>query len=347
MTDRMHGAAMELLLEDELSRPDDATISALHSLDGDIVVLGAGGKMGPTLARMAARATASRGSAVYAVSRFRDGAARASLEAAGVRCITADLSDRAAVDALPAVPNVLYLSGQKFGAQQDVPGTWRQNAVVPAYVATRFAAVRDVRIVVFSTGNVYGLTALGAPASHEDDAAAPVGEYAQSCVARERIFSAVADGTGARVLHFRLFYACDCRYGVVTEIAERVLCGEVIDDSMPEVNVIWQGDANRLALRALTLAANPPLPLNVSGPLIAVRDIAEACARAAGKAVRWRATSRENTTALRADVSRLGTLLPHTPLPLDAVCERTVRWLQTGGRTLNKPTKFAVRDGGF
>lgn len=307
-----------------------------------MLVLGAGGKMGPTLARMARRALEGTSRRVTAVSRFGSADVAASLEADGVTTIRADLSDPRAMAALPDAANVVWMAGQKFGTTGDPVGTWTQNVVASTHAAERYAGSR---IVCFSTGNVYGPSRVSAGGSREDDALRPDGEYAASCVGRERVFESVARRTGSPLLLFRLFYACDLRYGVVTEIALKVLRGEPVSLATGYANVIWQGDANRLALRALGLAATPAVALNVTGPMVAVREIASRIGTMAGVTPVF--TDTEADEALVANTTRLSQLLPHTPLPLDELCAWAVGWIRQDGRLLNKPTKFEVRDGRY
>lgn len=325
-----------------LAAPDDTTTRALGSLDGDILVLGAGGKMGPSLACMARRALGASSRRVIAVSRFADSAVISALEAHGVETIRADLADPRAVAVLPDAANVIWMAGQKFGTNGDPVGTWTQNVVASVLAAERFAGSR---IVCFSTGNVYGRSAVRAGGSRESDALVPDGEYAASCVGRERVFESVARRSASPLLLFRLFYACDLRYGVVTEVALKVLQGIPVSLATGYANVIWQGDANRLALRALTVAANPALALNVTGPLVPVREIAERIGKIAGIAPIFEAN--EGATALVANTDKLAALLPHDALPLDTLCAWAVAWIRNNGRLLNKPTKFEVRDGRF
>jgi hypothetical protein len=339
MSDRPRDIAS---LEEWLSRPDDATRSALASLDGDVIVLGAGGKMGPTVARMARRAIADRTRRVIAVSRFSDSVAAEQLAAHGVDVLRADLSDPAAVAALPFAPSMLWMAGQKFGTTGDPVGTWTHNVVAPVHVAERYAGARTV---CFSTGNVYGRAPVAAGGSCEDAPLRPDGEYAASCIGRERVFESVARRTKSPLLLYRLFYANDLRYGVVTEIARKILHDEPIDLTTGHVNVMWQGDANRLALRALAIAATPPLALNVTGPIVMVREIAERVGRHAGITPRF--TGTEGLESLLGNVQRLHELLPHDALPLDTLCQWAVDWIREGGPLLDKPTKFEVRDGRF
>ncbi len=336
----------ELDLDALLSTPDEHTVGALSSLSGDVLILGAGGKMGPTVARMARRAIADPSRRVIAVSRFTDKTAARALSAHGVETIRVDLADPAAVAALPDASNVLWMAGQKFGSTGDPVGTWTQNVVASALAAQRYAGSR---IVCFSTGNVYGRQIVVRGGASEGDALVPDGEYAASCIGRERVFESIARRTLSPLLLYRLFYACDLRYGVVTDIAHKVLHGIPVSLDTAFVNVIWQGDANRLALRALTAAAVPTaevsVALNVTGPVVAVRDIAERVGAIAGISPVFAGTPRDD--ALIANTDRLAERLPHTALRLDTLCEWAVQWIRGDGRLLNKPTKFEVRDGRY
>ena len=332
----------EVSLEARLAAPDQETIEALEQIDGDVIILGAGGKMGPTLARMARRAIADGSRRVIAVSRFSDTAAASALEAEGIEIVRADLSDPRAVSSLPDAANMIWMAGQKFGTSGDPVGTWTHNVVASMHAAERYAGSR---IVCFSTGNVYGRSALSHGGSQEGDALVPDGEYAASTIGRERVFESVTRRTVSPLLLYRLFYACDLRYGVVTELARQVLEQRPIDLTTGWVNVIWQGDANRLALRALLVANNPALALNVTGPMIRVRELAERIGQHAGIAPQF--TGTEQQDALVANVDRLQEYLPYTPLPLDTLCAWAVAWIRHGGRLLSKPTKFEVRDGKF
>lgn len=332
----------ESSLDARLAAPDEETIAALESLEGDIIVLGAGGKMGPTVTRMARRALQGSTRRVIAVSRFSDADVAASLEAIGVSVVRADLSDPVAVAQLPFAPNVLWMAGQKFGTTGDPVGTWTQNVVASVHAAERFAGAR---IVCFSTGNVYARSPVAAGGSRESDALAPDGEYGASCVGRERVFESVARRTLSPLLLYRLFYACDLRYGVVTDIALKVLRGEPIKLANGYANVMWQGDASRLALRALTIADVPAIALNVTGPIVSVREIAERVAQFAGVAPTF--DGAEGDDALLANVERLSERLPYTALPLDTLCAWAVAWIQSNGRLLGKATKFEVRDGKY
>jgi nucleoside-diphosphate-sugar epimerase len=350
--------ANESELEALLSEPDDATIASLASLDGDIVLLGAGGKMGPTLARMARRAldradTTRSARRVVAVSRFSNSAVASQLEQEGVELVRADLSDPAQVRTLPVAPNMIWMAGQKFGSASDPVATWTHNVVASTYAAEHYAGSR---IVCFSTGNVYGMSRVANGGSREEDTLRPDGEYAASCIGRELSFESIARRTGSPLLLYRLFYACDLRYGVVTDLALRIRDGIAIPLSTSHANVIWQGDANRLALRALGAAARPPVSLNVTGPIVSIRDIATRLAKRLEREPLFRdlqgegdseATNSQNAEALVANVDRLGQLLPASTLPLDVLLDWTAEWIRHARPVLNKPTKYEVRDGRF
>jgi nucleoside-diphosphate-sugar epimerase len=329
-------------LEEHLSRPTPALQRLLATVPGPLVVLGAGGKMGPSLARMAKRADATR--RVVAVSRWSDRAAAAALEIHGVETHAADLLDPRALAALPDAPNVVFMAGQKFGTTGNPATTWAMNAAVPAFVAERYAGSRTV---VFSTGNVYALTAPERGGAKESDPPAPVGEYAYSCLARERIFSAAAARHGTPVAIVRLNYAHDLRYGVLTDLALRVERGEPVDLAMGFVNVIWQGDANAFALAALAHAATPePYVVNVAGSEIhRVADLARALGERFGTAPILEGT--EGRDALLSDASRMRTMLDHSLMPIDTLLDWVVAWRRTGGKLLGKPTNFERRDGRF
>ena len=334
-------------LDDALSAPRAATVAALRACPGDIVVLGAGGKMGPTLARMLVRAAAQADGAarrrVVAVSRFSSAAAERSLHEVGVETLRCDLLDRAAVARLPVVPNVIYMAGQKFGTTDAPSRTWMQNVVVPAICAERYA---DARLVVFSTGNVYPLSAPAAGGSRESDPIGPIGEYAASCVGRERVFEHYSATRRTRVAIVRLNYAIDLRYGVLVDLAARVMEGRPVPLAMSHVNVIWQGDANRAAIELLPHASSPPLVVNVTGgESISVRDVAEQLARRMGRAVAFEGS--ESPTALLSDASRMRSLIDPPEMPLERLLDWVAEWVSSGRPLSGKPTGFEKRDGTF
>ena len=335
----------ETELEELLSRPTPGVVETLSSLRGDLVVLGAGGKMGPTLARMARRALAAADSRsrVIAVARFSSEQARAALEAAGVRVVACDLLSRAAVDRLPDAAAAVFMLGAKFGTTGSEALTWATNSYGAALAAERYAGIPTV---VFSTGNVYPLVPVDCGGATEDTPPAPVGEYAQSALARERIFEFFSHRDGTPCVIVRLNYAFEPRYGVLLDVAKRVLRGDAIDLRMGYVNCIWQGDANAAALRCLALVRSPPFVLNLTGAeTIAVRALAERFGAHFGREPVF---DREpQPTALLSDASLAGRLLGAPTVSLDAAIELVADWIEAGGRTLAKPTHFETRDGRF
>jgi nucleoside-diphosphate-sugar epimerase len=338
-------------LEAVLAEPSDADVEFAARLQDDVLVLGAGGKMGPSLARRIHRALAQAGSRshVIAASRFSSAAARQDLEAGGIRTFVCDLLDPAQIASLPRCPNVLFLAGRKFGTVDRTDLTWATNTIVPARVAEHFS---ESRLVVFSTGNVYPLVAVGGAAasasasSSEEDIPAPVGEYAQSCLGRERVVEFVSRERGTPALLFRLNYAVDLRYGTLVDIARKVFSGEPVDLTVGFFNAIWQGDANSYALRSLDLCASPPAILNVTGPeRIAVRQVAAWFGAAFGRAPRF--VNTEGPVALLSDSSRCRARLGEPLVSLALLQQWVAHWVQTGGATLDKPTHFEVADGRF
>ena len=301
--------------------------------------------MGPTLARMTARAATALadGRRVYAASRFSSDAAERALAGAGVHTVRCDLLDRDAVARLPDAPNVVFMAGQKFGTSDAPATTWAMNTVVPAICAERY---RSSRIVAFSTGNVYPLTAVDSGGSRETDVPAPVGEYAISALGRERVLEFHSARYGTRVAIVRLNYAIDLRYGVLADIAQRVRRGDAVPLAMGYVNVIWQGDANRMAIECLPHAATPPFVLNVTGAqTLAVRDIAERFGERLQRAPRF--TGGERPDALLSNTERLRSLFAPAETSLDEMIEWTASWIDGGGAMLDKPTHFEERSGRF
>jgi hypothetical protein len=337
--------ASEAALEDALSAPSPGTLDALRSTPGDIVVLGAAGKMGPTLARMARRALDALGrrDRVVAVSRFSHATAERALHEHGIETLRCDLLDRNAVAALPDAPNVVFMAGQKFGTRDAPSATWAMNVVVPAIAAERYAASR---IVAFSTGNVYPLTPVAAGGAREGDLPAPVGEYAMSCLGRERIFEDGSARRGTRVAIVRLNYAVDLRYGVLVDIAERIARGEAIDLRMGYANVIWQGDANNWALRCLAHASAPPFIVNVTGrETLSVRTAAARLGVLLGRAPLF--TGAEAPDALLSNASLAHSMFGAPSVPTNTLIEWVAEWQLAGKPVLGKPTHFEERTGAF
>ncbi len=328
-------------LDDFLTLPSAALAATLESVEGDLVILGVGGKMGPTLARLAKRAAPAK--RVIGVARFSDASVRARLDAAGVETIACDLLDRDALGALPEAANVVFAAGHKFGATGNPALTWAMNTHVPALVAERY---KGSRIVAFSTGNVYGLSRIGSAGSNESTPLSPVGEYAQSCLGRERMFEhfSARHGTPGRIV--RLNYAIDMRYGVLADVAGKIHRGEPVDVTMGHVNVIWQGDANAQVLRALAHCTAPTSPINCTGPeTISVRWLAAELGARMGKPVH--VVGQEAETALLSDTTLASTLFGYPLVPLGRMLDWVADWVARGGASFGKPTKFEVRNGAF
>ncbi len=329
-------------LEERLSEPTPGVLEVLRQCPGDIAVLGVGGKMGPTLARMARRALDQR-HRVFGVARFSAGNLPAQLQRHGVEPIRCDLFDRDAVQQLPDVPNIIFMAGQKFGTSQGPELTWVMNTLVPANVADRY---RQARIVAFSTGCVYPLVPVASGGSRETDELGPPGDYANSCVGRERVFTFCSKRNGTPVALFRLNYAIDLRYGVLLDVALKVWRGEPVDVTMGYANVIWQRDANAVALQCLGHAASPPFILNVTGPeTISIREVATHFGELFGRAVR--VTGQEATTAWLSNAGRAHQLFGLPSVGVGQLIEWTADWVKRGGATHGKPTHFEVRDGQF
>jgi nucleoside-diphosphate-sugar epimerase len=328
-------------LEEWLSEPLAATHAMLRQAEGDVAVLGAGGKMGPTLAMMLKKAAPEKN--VYAVSRFSDDQVRGRLEEKGVTIVEADLLDESTYGGLPDVPNVFYLAGMKFGASGNQPLTWAMNVYMPAIVAQRY---KRSRIVALSTGNVYPFTDLRSGGSRETDLPNPVGEYAQSCLGRERMFQHFSQRYGTPVTLIRLNYANELRYGIVVDLTLKILHGEPIDVTMGAINLIWQGDANNYIIQALRMAASPPAILNVTGPeTLPVRDLAGRIGQVLGREPRF--VSQEAATALLSNASHCCELFGAPATSLKEMIQSIVPWVAAGKSVLSKPTKFGVRDGRF
>ncbi|KAB2868697.1 MAG: NAD(P)-dependent oxidoreductase [Burkholderiaceae bacterium] len=327
-------------LEEVMTTPSPALVETLARVDGDILVLGVGGKMGPTLARLAKRAAPSK--RVIGVARFSEPGLQAALQRHGVECIAADLLSREQLAALPEVPNVVFMAGRKFGSAGSEWLTWAMNAHVPALVAQRYARSR---IVAFSTACVYSFVDVHGAGAPESAPLTPPGEYANSCVARERVFEHFSHALGTPGRLIRLSYAIDMRYGVLHDLARKLLAREPIDLAMGHANIIWQGDANEQALRALAHCTAPTSGLNVSGPVQRIRDLATALAQRLG--VQPAFTGSEAPTAWLVDTAEAQRLFGAPAVPLASMLDWTADWVSRDLVSLNKPTHYESRDGKY
>ncbi|UPY34938.1 NAD-dependent epimerase/dehydratase family protein [Sediminicoccus sp. KRV36] len=331
----------EATLEEVLSRPDPALVSDLAAVPGDILVLGAAGKMGPTLCRLARRADPAR--RVIAVARWTEPGLRERMESWGIECRTADLSDDAALAALPDAPNVIFMAARKFGSTGNEALTWAMNVLLPARVAARWAASR---IVFFSTGNVLPLVPLASGGADEGVPPAPVGEYAASCLGRERVFQHAAATRGTPCFGIRLNYAIDLRYGVLHDLALKLASGTPIPLAMGHANVIWQGDANAWILRALRHADATCPVLNVTGPeTLSIRWAATQLATRMD--VEPHFVGEEAPNALLSNAARAFGVFGYPRVPVALLLDWVADWVRDGGRSLGRATKFEVRDGRF
>ncbi len=335
----------EHALEEVLTRPRRELIQFISSVQSPLIILGAGGKMGPTLAVLARRAATEAGHKldIIAVSRYGDTKVRAWLEDHGVTTLSCDLLDREAVGQLPSTTSLLYLVGLKFGTSQNPALTWAANTVVPTFISERYS---KARIVALSTGNVYPLSPVARGGSSEADPLTPPGEYANAAVARERVFEFFSRRNGTPITLLRLFYAAELRYGVLRDIADKIWTGQPIDLSNGHFNCIWQADANEMVIRSLALAQSPPAAFNLtSAELYRVRSVAERLAELLGKSAIF--SGQESGTSLAGNTSKLCALLGPPPTSLETMLRWTAAWVKQGGRSLGKPTHFEEREGKY
>ncbi|MEA2860299.1 MAG: hypothetical protein QOC72_2338 [Methylobacteriaceae bacterium] len=330
-------AALEALL----CRPTQVLINEFRSFDGDIMVLGVGGKMGPTVAGLAKNAAPEK--RVIGVARFSELGLKESLDAGGIETIACDLMDEDQLAALPKVKNIIFMAGRKFGAEGDLALTWAMNSHVPALVAQAFP---QSRIVAFSTGCVYPFVPVSGRGAGEDVPPDPPGEYAQSCVGRERMFEYFSKKFGTPGKLYRLNYAIDMRYGVLHDIARKVIARNSVDVTTGHVNVIWQGDAAAQALRCLPRCTVPTSPINVSGrEILSVRDLAQKIGARLG--IEPIITGTENATAWVTDTSEAVRLFGEPVVNMEHMIAWTADWVARDQPSLDKPTKFEVRDGRY
>ena len=332
-------------LENVLSTPTAAVVEMFSRLEGHLLMVGAAGKMGPTMVRMAQRAIAQSGSKMRltAVSRFSDPRVRGRMEEWGIETIVSDLLQPAQVAALPDCTHLINLTGFKFGASANPALTWATNCDIPGTLCRRFS---ESKIVAFSTGNVYAMVAPATGGSLESDSLEPIGEYAMAALGRERMFQYYCEQLQLPTLLVRLNYATELRYGVLVDIATSVLNDQSIDVTTGFVNVIWQGDANAMTLRCLELPTVPALPINLTGPIgLSVRSVAQQVAAVVGVAVE--VTGTERGEALLSQAAHNYELLGAPQMDLETMLRWTVQWLQQGGESLGKPTKFNAADGKF
>jgi nucleoside-diphosphate-sugar epimerase len=332
-------------LEDRLSEPTPGVIETLARLEGDLIVLGAGGKMGPSLARMARRAFDAAGvrRRILAVSRFSNEQTEAFLQSHGVQTRRCDLLEPAQLDKLPDAANVVFMTGLKFGSTDQEARLWATNAYLPGLICQKY---RHSRILAFSTGNVYGLTPVARGGSREGDALRPLGEYAISVVGRERLFEFFSRRFDIPVVLLRLNYATELRYGVLVDVAQRVRARQPIDLTMGHLNAIWQGDANAMALQALTRAASPPCVLNLAGPeLLSVRWLAQQFGQRFGQGALFQ--GQESAEAFLSNAQQAYRWFGYPRVVVTQMVEWIADWIQAGGANLGKPTHFEVRNGVF
>jgi len=332
-------------LAEVISRPSPEVVKAISKLKGDIIILGVGGKMGPSLAKLVKRVIekANVHKKIIGVSRFSSQKVKKDLEDFGIKTISCDLLDENSLNKLPDIPNVIFMAGRKFGSTGNEPLTWAMNTYLPGMIVKKF---RNSKIVALCTGNVYPLVSVKSTGSEESDSLGPIGEYAQSCLGRERIFQYFCSQFKTRATLIRLNYAIDLRYGVLLDVAQKVFNKISIDLTMGYVNVIWQGDANSFIIRAFILCENPPKILNVTGPeIVSIRSLAMRFGEIFKEEPIFE--NQEVETALLSDASQCHRLFGKPKVTLEQMISWIAHWVLVNGPTLNKPTHFEERNGKF
>ena len=332
-------------LNELLTTPSDKLVADIAKIKGDIMILGAGGKMGPTLAILAKNAIVKAGieKRVIAVSRFSDQIALDLLHSNGVETISCDLLDHESLEALPEVENVIYMAGRKFGTDGNEWQTWAMNSTLPAFVADKF---KKSNIVVFSSGNIYPIVPLSSGGCTEDDKVSPVGEYAMSCLARERAFEYAANEYGTPIFIYRLNFAVDLRYGVLFDCAKKIMDGTPISLSTPVFNFIWQGSANEIAIRGLLHAESPAKIMNVTGPeTVSIKKAAIQLGKYLGKEPIF--ADEPGTDAYLSDAGEAIETFGYPSVSMRTLIRWQAEWILDGGRALGKPTHFEERKGSY
>lgn len=332
-------------LNELLTTPSDKLVADIAKIKGDIMILGAGGKMGPTLCILAKNAIKKAGieKRVIAVSRFSDQIALDLLHSNGVETISCDLLDHDSLESLPEVENIIYMAGRKFGTDGQEYLTWAMNATLPAFVAYKF---RKSNIVVFSSGNIYPIVPLSSGGCTEEDKVAPVGEYAMSCLARERAFEYAANQYGTKIFIYRLNFAVDLRYGVLFDCAKKIMDGTPISLSTPCFNFIWQGSANEIAIRGLLHAGVPAVKMNVTGPeTVSIKAASIKLGKLLGKEPIFEGSDQGN--AYLNNASRAMELFGYPEVSADTLIRWQAEYILDGGRTIDKPTHFEERKGSY
>ena len=328
-------------LDEVLSRPSEALVEFMGELDGDIMILGAGGKIGPTMARRAKRAVDAAGVSKKVIA--VDVVELPTLAAMGIETHTCDMLDLDAVAKLPDATNLIYMVGRKFGSTGSEHLTWAINVIVPYHIARRYTGSR---VVAYSTGCVYPVMHIGTGGATEATPPDPVGEYAMSCLGRERMFDYYAQTAGQRVVQFRLNYSVELRYGVLVDVARKVFAGEPVDVTTGYANVLWQGDACDQTLRSLVLAASPARVLNVTGPeTLSIRQVARTFGELMGKPVAF--TGEENGRGYLSNATEANRLFGNPAVPAGQVIHWIAHWIAAGGENIGKPTHFETQDGKY